>query len=256
MTSITAITNHLSATLPLSAQESWDNCGLLVASSQEECTGVMLALDVTPEVVTQAAKAGCNLIVSHHPIIFGGIKQLTGQTIQQQAIAQAIRANIAIYSAHTSLDNAPLLHSTSAEMGRLLGLNAMEPFTPSGTGIIGTLPQPLDANNFLNKVRQAFGAAAVRSSRAQGNVSRVVCGSGSCSFLIHQAIAAKADAIVTSDVKYHDFLDYGQAILIADITHFDSEKCAKQIFQRIISEKFTNFAPVFIANEPNPIEFT
>ncbi len=256
MTTITAITAHLSATLPLTAQESWDNCGLLVASSQEECTGVMLALDVTPEVVTQAAQAGCNLIVSHHPVIFGGLKQLTDQTIQQQAIAQAIRADIAIYAAHTSLDNASLAYNTSAEMGRLIGLTAMEPFTPSGTGIVGTLPQPLSPQAFISQVKGAFGAAAVRHSHAQGMVSRVVCGSGSCGFLIKEAIAAQADAIVTSDVKYHDFLDFGHEILIADITHFDSEKCAKQIFCKIISEKFTNFAQIFLANEPNPIEFT
>lgn len=242
---------------PLSLQEDWDNSGLLCGSAKEPCSGVMLCLDVTPDVVSQAIEAGCNMIVSHHPLIFKGVKVLTEDTLQGRALIRAIKNDISVYCAHTSLDNAPAPWGVSHEMARLLNASVSAVMTPGGTGVIATLEPPVSAPELLTRVKETFGAQAIRYSAPlpSAPVSRVALGSGSCGFLIPDAIAAGAQAIVTADVRYHDFLDYGQQILIIDLTHFDTEKITKAIFKQIISQKFSNFAPVLCASEPNPIEF-
>ena len=241
---------------PRSLQEQWDNSGMVCGSSRQECRGVMVCLDVTPSVVSQAIETGCNLIVSHHPLIFKGIKTVCDDTLQGEALIMAIKHDISVYSAHTSLDNAPAPWGVSHEMARLLGAETENVISPAGTGVFAQLSAPETPLNFLERVKATFEAQCVRHSVIpQGMISRVALGSGSCGFLIPDAISAGADAIVTSDVRYHDFLDYGNRIFIIDLTHFDTEKITKAIFKRIISQKFSNFAPVLCASEPNPIEF-
>ncbi len=251
------IIEAIEAAAPRSLQEQWDNCGLLCGSPLWDCRGVMLCLDVTPSVVRQAVEAGCNLIVSHHPLIFKGIKTVSDTTPQGSALIQAIKNDIAVYCAHTSLDNAPAPWGVSHEMARMLGVEVNGVLSPTGTGVIATLPSPKAPIDFLNCVKLTFSANGMRhSSPLPGHaIKRVALGSGSCGFLIPDAIAAGADTIVTADVRYHDFLDYGKSIFIIDLTHFDTEKITKAIFKRIISQNFSNFAPVLCASEPNPIEF-
>ncbi|MDE6498209.1 MAG: Nif3-like dinuclear metal center hexameric protein [Muribaculaceae bacterium] len=87
-------------------QESWDNSGLQVGDAGEECTGVMLCVDCTEAVINEAAEKGCNLIVSHHPLIFKGIKHITDSNPTERCVALALRRGIAVYSSHTSLDSA------------------------------------------------------------------------------------------------------------------------------------------------------
>lgn len=241
---------------PRSLQEQWDNSGMVCGSSRQECRGVMVCLDVTPSVVSQAIETGCNLIVSHHPLIFKGIKTVCDDTLQGEALIMAIKHDIAVYNAHTSLDNAPAPWGVSHEMARLLGAETESVISPAGTGVFAQLSVTETPLNFLERVKATFEAQCVRHSVIpQGMISRVALGSGSCGFLIPDAISAGADAIVTSDVRYHDFLDYGNRIFIIDLAHFDTEKITKAIFKRIISQKFSNFAPVLCASEPNPIEF-
>lgn len=240
---------------PLASQEPWDNCGLLCGNTAWTCTGVMVCLDVSESVVRQAIDDGCNLIISHHPLIFKGIKVVTDTTLQGRALICAIKHSVAVYACHTSLDNAPWPWNVSHEMARMAGASPTEPLTAEGTGVIATLDSPVPREDFLQTIKETFGCKAVRCSRRQGPVQRIAFGSGSCGSLISAAIAHGVDAMVTSDVRYHDFLDYGEEILIADITHFDSEKCTKRLFKQIISQNISNFAPVLCAQEINPIEF-
>lgn len=90
---------------PLSYQESYDNCGLLVGDKNMEVTGALLCLDCTEDVIEEALRRNCNLVIAHHPVIFGGLKKLTGSTYVERTVMSAIRNNIAIYAAHTNLDN-------------------------------------------------------------------------------------------------------------------------------------------------------
>ena len=101
-------------------QEQYDNAGLLTGNGSWECTGVLCSLDVTVEVVKEAAEKNCNLIVAHHPIIFSGLKRITGRTYVEQVIIEAIKKDIAIYAAHTNLDN--VLLGVNGKIAELLGL--------------------------------------------------------------------------------------------------------------------------------------
>ena len=118
---INSVINAIESYAPRSFQEKWDNSGLQIAlpAGQTECTGVLLCLDVNEAIIDEAERRGCNLVVSHHPLIFKGFKSLTGSTVQERAAMAAIRKGIAVYSAHTSLDSTP--GGVSYAMASLLG---------------------------------------------------------------------------------------------------------------------------------------
>ena len=95
----------LEAMAPLSLQENYDNAGLITGDENTDCRSILVSLDTTSAVVDEAIKKGCNLIVSHHPIVFSGLKKITGKNYVQKAVIKAIKNDIAIYAIHTNLDN-------------------------------------------------------------------------------------------------------------------------------------------------------
>ena len=105
---IREICQQMEAWAPLGWQESYDNAGLLVGDASAEVKGVLISLDCTEEVVEEAIKKGCNLIISHHPIVFSGLKRITGASYVERTVIKAIQNNIALYASHTNLDHAPL----------------------------------------------------------------------------------------------------------------------------------------------------
>lgn len=246
---------------PLHLQESYDNCGMQVgAEGDQECTGILLAVDPTPYVVKEAIERGCNLIITHHPLLFHGLKSVTGATPVEQAIIDAIRHGITIYSAHTSLDRCS--GGVSAAMAQMLGLEDIHPLERTdspdiGLGAIGELREPCTCTEFISLVKSTFGSPVVRhTSLSPDKLIKTValCG-GSGASLMTDAIRSGADAMITSDTRYHDFVDYADSILIADIGHFEGEKCTKSIFHKVITENFPNFANLYLATEPNPINY-
>ncbi|MCH5325699.1 MAG: Nif3-like dinuclear metal center hexameric protein [Duncaniella sp.] len=241
---------------PLSAQEEWDNSGWQVAifGTDIDCTGVMLCLDVTPEVVSEAEIRGCNLIVSHHPLIFKGVRSLCSENRTEQAIIHCIRAGISVYSAHTSLDTAPC--GPSARLASMLGLTDCTTLSESsGLGIIGTLPKASDVMSFVQKAGEVYGGGLRVSDGSDDRVERVALCSGAGAEFISTAIARGADTFITSDIRYHDFVNFGRRILLIDVGHFESEICTKSIFSDIISEKFPNFAPCMCSHELPPVAY-
>ena len=113
---------------PLSLQESYDNAGLLVGDSQMEIDSVLVSIDITEEVIDEAIRKKCKMIVSHHPLIFTGLKRLTGQNEVQRCVAKAIKNDIAIYAAHTNLDN--VLNGVSGKMAEKIGLKNIRILQP------------------------------------------------------------------------------------------------------------------------------
>lgn len=114
------ITSHLESIAPLSLQEDYDNAGLLTGQKEEECTGVICALDVTEDVLEEAIQKKCNLVVTHHPVIFKGLKKLNGNGLVERVVIKAIRHGIAIYAIHTNLDN--VQDGVNGRMAERLGL--------------------------------------------------------------------------------------------------------------------------------------
>jgi dinuclear metal center YbgI/SA1388 family protein len=118
---ISEITNYLESLAPLSSQESYDNSGLLTGSKNDEVTNVLIVLDCTEAVLDEAIRKKCNLIIAHHPIIFKGLKKLTGSNYVQRTVIKAIQNNIAIYAIHTNLDN--FKYGVNKKIGDLLGIS-------------------------------------------------------------------------------------------------------------------------------------
>ncbi|MDE6340078.1 MAG: Nif3-like dinuclear metal center hexameric protein, partial [Muribaculaceae bacterium] len=196
--------------------------------------------------------------ITHHPLIFKGLKSITGRTPIERIAATAIRNNIAIYSAHTNLDSA--WEGVSHEMAHALDMTDLKVLEPkghdgeTGLGVIGHL-RPTPKMEFLRKVKETFGVKALKYSvqSPQLVIKTVALCGGAGASLIPLAVQEKADAIITGDVKYHDFTGYGLDLLIADIGHYESELCARKIFSRIIREKYPDLVLYFPDSEQNPI---
>lgn len=260
MTKVKEIAKAIERFAPLSLKESWDNPGLQVGNPEMNVSGVLLCLDVTEEIIGEAIKRDCNMIVSHHPLIFGGLKRLTGATPTERMAAKALTSGIAIYSAHTNLDSA--YEGVSYEMAHILGMKNCEPLEPSnsgdtsqGLGIAGEV-EPTPKLEFLRKVKEAFSVRDLRySAQSPGIVVRKValCG-GSGASLINRAIESGADIYICGDLKYHDFTSHGADILLADIGHFESELCSRKILSRVIRESYPECVTYFAETEKSPIK--
>lgn len=236
------IIDIIESVAPRRQQEAWDNSGLQVGDVSREIHSVLLAVDVSEAVVAEAIREGCDLILSHHPLLFHGLKHLTGSTPQERCVAEAIRHYIAIYSSHTSMDKA--LRGVSGRMAEMLGLQDIRILVPSadnpqtGLGIIGTLPQPMLWSGWLKHVQQVFGAGYVRyTDSPKPTISRVaLCGGAGAEF-IPEAIAAGADTYLSADIKYHDMQAAAGQIMAVDIDHWTSEHFTRDIFAELLQGK-------------------
>lgn len=245
---------------PLSLQETWDNSGLQVGSVRDVCSGVMLCVDVTDSVLDRAAALGCNLIVSHHPLLFRGLKEINPDREGIQAmVCRAIKRDITVYSSHTPLDKAA--GGISYRLADIIGatverpLAPTEPGAPTGLGVVARFQKALNTDEFVARLKDRFGLDAVKLSRCQRPIEKIAVCSGAGGEFLSDAIKESADAYITAEVRYHDFVDHGHEILIADIGHFESEECATDIFYEIISKKFHNFAIHKADRLQNPITY-
>ncbi len=349
---------------PLGYQESYDNAGLIVGSPNSIVNGILLCVDVTLEVLDDALARGANLIIAHHPLIFTGIKRLTGANATEQTIIKAIKHGIAIYSAHTNLDS--VWNGVSMIMAKRIGLEQVQILSPltdnlvklavfvpkghaeklrmdmfnagagkiggydqcsyntngtgtfragentnpfvgnkaemhleeeikievivpkpilhkvvstllkahpyeevaydifpllnanprAGLGAVGQLPKTENEADFLERIKVTFNASCIRHTKFLGKpIERVaVCG-GSGATLIKDAIKTKADIFITADVKYHNFFDAENKIVIADIGHFESEQPTIDIFYDLLTKKLPNFAVLKTNVKTNPINY-
>ncbi|HOK85895.1 MAG TPA: Nif3-like dinuclear metal center hexameric protein [Tenuifilum sp.] len=358
------VTSILESFAPLAFQEDYDNSGLIVGDANMEVTGVLLTIDVTPQVVAEAVAGRANLIVAHHPVIFKGLKRITGKSYVEQVVVNAIKNNVAIYAAHTNIDS--VQGGVSFKMAEVLGLTSTQvlspltgqlvklvtfvpteyaeavrqamfnagagvignydfcsfniqgqgtfragdgtnpfvgekgkihfepevrvetivprhilnavvkamveahpyeevaydvypldlPYKKAGLGVVGDLPEPMNTIDFVKHVKQQFGAPCVRyTNPVKDFISRVAICGGSAISLLNDAIAANADVFITADVKYHQFFDAENRIVILDIGHFESEQFTIDIFYDLLSKKISNFAVLKSKVRTNPINY-
>lgn len=161
------VIRHLESTAPPDYQGSYDNSGLITGDPDEKLQGVMITLDCTEAVVTEAVAAGCNMIVAHHPIVFKGLKRLTGATYVERVVIQAIRANIAIYAIHTNLDN--VRTGVNRKICDLLGLRSLrilEPRQDTLSKLVTFIPP--DSNEKVLNALYAAGAGQIGNYRDCG----------------------------------------------------------------------------------------
>jgi dinuclear metal center YbgI/SA1388 family protein len=358
------ISSYLNSAVPLSFQEEYDNSGLQVGSPENEISAALIALDVTEEVLLEAQQEGCNLIISHHPLIFKGLKNITGKTYTERILIKALKEDIAIYSAHTNLDAlsygvsrkmadklslekikvlVPLKHRllklvtfipdshfekvseeifkagagvignydrcgfSTKGLGSFRGNEYSDPYTGErgeihyenetrfetvlyshlrqdiikalisvhpyeevaydlytlenenineGFGCVGELNKPVEERLFLENISKVFSSGGIRYSKPRGKTVKKValCGGAGSGFL-PEAIAAGADAFITSDIKYHAFFDAELELLLIDTGHYESEKFATEILYDLITKKFPKFAVRFSEVNTNPINY-
>ncbi|WP_228238792.1 Nif3-like dinuclear metal center hexameric protein [Allomuricauda sp. M10] len=358
------ITKTLEELAPLAHAEDFDNVGLLVGDPNMAVTGVLVTLDTLENVVDEAITKKSNFIVSFHPIIFSGLKKITGSTYVERVVLRAIRHNIAIYSMHTALDNSKM--GVNAKICEVLGLKNPEILIPKkgtikklvtyapladadkvktalfeagagdignysdcsyslegigsfkagnlanptkgeigqvhfekesqinviftfekeksilqalfnahpyeevayevvtlentyqdiGMGMIGTLEMEMDETEFLLQVKSKMKASVVRHSQLLNKkVKKVAVLGGSGAFAISAAKRANADVFITSDIKYHQFYEAENQLVIADIGHFETEQFTKDLLVDHLTKKIPNFAVSLSESITNPIKY-
>ena len=241
---------------PLSIQEGWDNSGLCIGSPDAPVTSVLLGLDCTPELVDEAIECGADMIVTHHPLIFSGLKKISPEDQVGEAVIKAIKAGISIYAAHTSADK--VIAGVSGAMAARLGLQNVsildEDGEGTGLGVVGDLPQPLSAADAVALVKERFSLKAMRTSRpVQGKISRVAMCGGSGGSLIKAAAASGAQLYISGDISYHNFFTR-EGFMIMDIGHYESEIEIVDILFSLLRKKFPTFAVRITQNiYSNPI---
>ena len=205
-----------------------------VGDTGRDIQSVLLTTDITEDVVNEAVLNGCQLIISHHPLLFHGLKQVCGQTPQARIVEMAIKNNIAIYSAHTNLDSVE--GGINTRLADKLGINDYRLLTESGLGAIGKLSQPIPYAAFIAHVREILQCTYVRYTRARRAMIETValCGGSGAEF-IEEAINQGADVYLTADCKYHEFQDADGRIGLIDIDHWYSERHAREIFKDILA---------------------
>lgn len=361
---IAQLVQALEETAPSLWQEEYDNSGLIIGDPEKEISRALVCVDVTPAVIAEASEKHCELIISHHPLVFWGIKRVIPGNFTEDLVIHAIKNNIAVCSVHTNLDNVErgvswilgqkigLTHSRilaprrgllrklvtfcpvnyadkvkqaifeagagfignydscSFQLqgkGTFRGMEGSQPFVGEkgkvhvenelrletifpvhrereiiqallsahpyeevaydiypldneynkvGSGMIGDLADPMTEKELLDLLKIMAGSNFIRHSGfLKKPVKKVaVCG-GSGSFLIKDAIAQKADAFITADLKYHDFFEAYHKILLVDIGHYESEQFTKELITSILVKKFPTFAVLMTEHNTNAVQY-
>tara|TARA_B100000614_G_C14559941_1_gene496851 strand:- start:2268 stop:3362 length:1095 start_codon:yes stop_codon:yes gene_type:complete len=349
---------------PSAYAEEYDNVGLIVGDDQKQCAGILVTIDSLEDVVDEAITKKYNLIVSFHPIIFSGIKKLTGENYVQKTIIKAIKNDIAIYAIHTALDKHR--YGVNYKISEIIGLNKTQILIPEkntlkklityipennaealikklhgvgggkignyedcsfkidgigtykgneisnpyigkkskkqninevqvnmlfpkhlqnkiletlftyhpyeeisfeiinmenynqdiGFGMIGFLEKPLTENDFIKKIKSKMNISFVKHSRfINKKIHKVAVLGGSGSFAIMPSIKQSADALITSDLKYHDFFKAEKKILLLDIGHYESEQYTKILIMEYLNKKIPNFGVALAETTTNPVKY-
>ncbi len=229
---------------PLPLQEKWDNSGLCIGSPETEVTGIMLGFDCSAELLREAKAAGANMVITHHPLIFHGIKQLHAGDPVSDAVMEAVRDDMLVFALHTPADK--VMGGVSWIMAERLGLSDIEILEPNedgaGLGAVGNLPAPIaDPAELVALVKNAFELEALRCSAPVANVSRIALCGGSGSDLIDRAREAEAQCYVSADFHYHHFFT-PEGFMIMDVGHFEGEKYIVDILFSFLRKNFPKFA--------------
>lgn len=269
------ITSYLESIAPLHFQESYDNAGLLVGNPDTEITGILVSLDTLESVIEEAKAKNCNLIVAHHPIIFRGLKSLTGKNYIERTVIKAIQEGIGIYAIHTNLDN--VQNGVNAKIAEKIGLINTQLLSPKptifhqinnenqnvGSGMIGELSEAISAPAFLANLKSKMNLPLIKHTRLENftenkidkKIKKIAICGGAGSFLLKEAIKQKADFFITGDYKYHEFFDAEDKIVICDIGHYESEVFTKDLLVDFLNNQFPDIKIQACQTNTNPVEY-
>ena len=263
---------------PLPLQESWDNAGLQIGLTEAEVSGALLCLDVTEAVVDEAIRRGCNLIVSHHPLLFRGLKQVADMNDVQRTVRRAIKEDICVVSMHTNLDNAqdgvnfkiaekltPLPAPPRKERGETppltpprveRGIKGMGDEQKPGQWVMLTLEAPMESRTFVEYVKDRMEAqCAMCNELLHRPIQKVAICGGAGDFLLDEVIAAGADAFVTGEMHYHQYFGHEQEIQICVIGHYESEHFTTEVLRDVIERGCPGVRCCIAETNTNPIRY-
>lgn len=206
----------------------WDNVGLLVGSPQKEVQVIYVALDATEETIGEAVEAGADLLLTHHPLIFRGLKKINTEDFTGRRVIALIQHDISYYAMHTNFDVKGMAELGAERMG-LTGCQVLDATClpeQEGIGKVGELPCEMTVADCASKAKEAFGVELVKIyGRPDQKVARAAVCPGSGKSVIGKAIAAGAQVLVTGDIDHHDGIDAAaQGLAIIDAGHYGVEK--------------------------------
>ncbi len=244
---------------PLALQDGYDNAGLQIGLAEDaDASGALLCLDVTEEVIDEAIRNGCNMVVSHHPLLFRPLKSIAGRDYIERCVIKAIKNDITIYSAHTNLDSAMggvnYKIAEKLELQNLQWLSEKAGFD-AGEGVVGELKETMTMDEFLTFVKKTFGVECVRFNNCNvEKVKRVALCGGAGAFLIPNAEARNVDAYLTGEIGYHRFFGHDDVLLL-ELGHFESEQYTLEILESIISRVAPEMKVLHTTVVTNPIKY-
>lgn len=233
---------------PFETQMDFDNSGFLVGRGAAQVERILVALDITEKVVEEAAQLGCQIIVSHHPVIFHPARSVTDESVNGRILLALIEKGIAAVCAHTNLDGAQ--GGVNCCLARRLKLEEVEQLHVDGVdrqgraygiGRVGRVHEMgMDAEAYAGFVKKALGASSVRFADGGKPVFRVAVGGGSCGSMLMDAAAAGCDTFVTADVKYDQYLEAkAMGITLMDAGHYATEQVVCEPLVDMLSRQFT-----------------
>ena len=215
---------------PLAMAEEWDNSGLMCGRKDKEVSSVLLAVDATDEVIEEAVLSGTDLLLTHHPLIFKGIKSVTEDSITGRRLLKLIQADVACYAMHTNFDVIGMADEAADRLGlkdpEVLEVTFEDSLSKEGIGRCGDLGTSMSLKECAEMVKEVF---LVENVRVYGNlkdrVRRVAVSPGSGSHMAEYALKCKADVLITGDIDHHEGIDaVAEGLNIIDAGHFGLEK--------------------------------
>lgn len=233
MTSTEKIIEYIRKIAPEEFQEDWDNSGYQVRI-KNETDKVILCMDVTDRVIDRAIETGAKLIISHHPMIFTGVKRIDEDSYLGENIIKLIENKISVYSSHTSLDVSD--RGVNVALADALGLPIVENFAMTDTTTIGYVLR----NNMGDKIYDRLKDLGAIFYGKKVPVEKIAIVGGAGMSYFDEAIAKGVDMFITGDVKHHDGQrGYEENISLVDLTHYGSEKFVLNKLKDLLEENFT-----------------
>ncbi len=217
---VETVLSWLDAVAPPDRAESFDSVGLLVGSATALVERILFCVDVTEDTVREAVDRQAQVILSHHPIMFGGIRRIDYAKPEGRTLCALLEARLHLIAAHTNWDKAP--GGVSDSLAEALGLEAV---AAAGEYVrTGRLPKPLLLDELAAHVGQTLRGPVRCYGHAQGPILRVAVGPGACGEFAKEAEAAGAQAFVVGEIKHHELLDAcGRGLVVLEAGHFASE---------------------------------
>lgn len=245
MVTVKDILTFIESIAPKYMKMEWDNVGLLCGSESKVVKKVLVALDPFESVCEEAAAWGADLIVTHHPLIFQGLKSITDINGIGRSIQTLIKNDISAVNAHTNLDCAP--GGVNDALANALSLTDVQVIDPAGVTEAGQpwgllrkgIVAPQTLPDFLETVKSALGCQGLRFADGKKPVNKVAVGGGSCGDELSNVAAAGCDTFVTADVKYNQFADAkSMGVNLIDAGHFCTENPVVAVLAKQMQEKF------------------